>query len=80
MGKTPLELIKAGESPYKVQQINQALYSSDYQNLVSRYEKCQQQLKILEIAIDKAGMFLCFDLNGFPYLEKMDDCIPFENF
>lgn len=79
MGKTPIELIKSGESPYKVQQINNALYSSDYQNLKSKFDNSQEQIKILEYAIEKAGMFLCFDLNGSPYLEKYDDCIPFVN-
>ena len=76
-GSTPMELILDGELPSTVNQINHALYNSDYAKLLNKFKKLETELNNYKTACDKFGLFLCFDESGYPYFEESNNVIPF---
>lgn len=76
-GDTPMSLILDGESPSQVNQINNALYHSDYAKLRNEYKKLENELNAYKNAAEKFGVFLCFDESGIAYFEEFNNVIPF---
>lgn len=76
-GVSPFDLIIEGESAGKVNQINNALYNSDYQRLQVAYNKLENELNMYKLAAEESGFFLNFSEDNKPYFEKYGDVIPF---